>query len=207
MILFKPAKHLENVKMILRRKTTRSEGRQLRLRPAHGWEDRPRGQAGRTYDEAEFLVVPRVHGLALLHAAAARVGLRLHVKSDSSKLKYDVPLSLWGLGGEEEERAAFTVGHDIRSHSPGALESPHPGETATDTDIGGVSVGSAHSSSPAARPMGPPWLSATCSPSQVTGRTSIQYLEFLKEPQHDGRRVTGGSHLWEPTGNVLLEAQ
>lgn len=143
MILFKPAKHLENVKMILRHKrTTRSEGRQLRLRPAHGWEGRPGGR-GCTYDEAEFLVVTRVHGLALLHAAAARVGLRLRVKSDSSKFKYDVPLSLWGLGGEEEKRATFIVRHCIRSSSPGPPESPQPGEMATDTDIGAVSVGSA----------------------------------------------------------------
>lgn len=47
-----------------------------------------------TYNEAKFLIIPGVHGLAFLHAAAAGVRFRLRIKSNSSKFKYDVPLGL-----------------------------------------------------------------------------------------------------------------
>lgn len=73
------------------------------------------------------------------------------------------------MRGEEEERAAFIVGHDVSSSSPGPPESPHPGETATDTDIGAVSVGSAHSSSPAAPLRGRPGSLPPAPPAKSLG--------------------------------------
>ena len=64
-----------------------------------------------TYYEAKFFIIPGVHGLALLHAATAVIWFRLCIKSNSSKFKYDVPLSLKGLGRKkrEGERAAFIL--------------------------------------------------------------------------------------------------
>lgn len=73
-----------------------------------------------TYDEAKFLIIPGVHGLALLHAATAGIGFRLHIKSDSSKFKYDVPLSLRATGTKEERGATFTVRQGRHPRFPGA---------------------------------------------------------------------------------------
>lgn len=47
----------------------------------------------KTYNKAQFFVVSRVHGLALLNAAAV-VGFALNVKSNPAQLEDDVPLSL-----------------------------------------------------------------------------------------------------------------
>lgn len=47
----------------------------------------------KTYNKAKFFVVSRVHGLALLNAAAV-VGLALNIKSNPAQLEDDVPLSL-----------------------------------------------------------------------------------------------------------------
>lgn len=59
---------------------------------------------GLTHNEAKFLVIPSVHGLAFLHAATAIVGFRLRIESDSSKFKYDVPLSLKRVRGEKKKK-------------------------------------------------------------------------------------------------------
>lgn len=79
----------------------------MRLRSAPGcWKERLyRGRL--TYNEAEFLVVPGVHGLAFLHAATAGIWFRLRIKGNSSKFKYDVPLSLEALGRKEGGESCF----------------------------------------------------------------------------------------------------
>lgn len=100
MILLEPAEHLENVESTLQG----ASGPHARRHELRGrGQPRDAGRTGRlTYYEAKFLVIPGVHGLALLHAAAAGVRFRLRIKSDSSKFKDDVPLGLktWGRGRE-----------------------------------------------------------------------------------------------------------
>ena len=76
-----------------------------------------------TYNEAKFFIIPGVHGLALLHAAAAVIWFRLCIKSNSSKFKYDVPLSLKGLGrknGRERESCLHCVTLHLLPRSPGS---------------------------------------------------------------------------------------
>lgn len=68
--------------------------------PRGCWKERAASRE-LTYNEAKFFIIPGVHGLAFLHAAAAVIWFRLCIKSNSSKFKYDVPLSLKGSGREK----------------------------------------------------------------------------------------------------------
>lgn len=99
MILFKPAKHLELWKLFCKAQ----EDHTLDVTEVRwgGWEERVYWRQS-THNEAKFLIIPRVHGLALLHAATAVIRFRLRIKSNSSKFKYDVSLSL--KESEREEK-------------------------------------------------------------------------------------------------------